>query len=47
MPVGGIMFDWSQNPLIWASLLTLTAFEIVPGIDNVSFIPIETNGRNP
>jgi len=31
---------WLSNPEIWASLLTLTALEIVLGIDNVIFISI-------
>lgn len=34
------MFDWVADPTIWASLLTLTALEIVLGIDNVIFISI-------
>jgi len=33
-------FDWITNPDIWISLLTLTALEIVLGIDNVIFISI-------
>ena len=32
--------DWVTNPDIWAALLTLTALEIVLGIDNVIFISI-------
>ncbi len=32
--------DWIADPQIWASLLTLTALEIVLGIDNVIFISI-------
>ena len=32
--------DWISNPEIWASLLTLTALEIVLGIDNLVFIAI-------
>ena len=32
--------DWVINPNIWISLLTLTAMEIVLGIDNVIFISI-------
>ena len=33
---------WTQldNPAIWASLLTLTALEIVLGIDNVVFVSL-------
>jgi predicted tellurium resistance membrane protein TerC len=34
------MLDWIADPNIWASLLTLTALEIVLGIDNVIFISI-------
>ncbi|MEQ9641336.1 MAG: TerC family protein [Alphaproteobacteria bacterium] len=34
------MLDWIADPAIWASLLTLTALEIVLGIDNVIFISI-------
>ncbi|MGP1394108.1 MAG: TerC family protein [Inquilinaceae bacterium] len=40
------MFDWVTNPEIWASLLTLTALEIVLGIDNIIFISIVA-GRLP
>ncbi len=32
--------DWLTNPEIWIALLTLTALEIVLGIDNVVFISI-------
>ena len=32
--------DWLSDPQIWASLLTLTALEIVLGIDNLIFIAI-------
>jgi len=32
--------DWISNPDIWLSLLTLTALEIVLGIDNLIFIAI-------
>ena len=32
--------DWISNPDIWISLLTLTALEIVLGIDNLIFIAI-------
>jgi predicted tellurium resistance membrane protein TerC len=30
--------DWLSDPQIWASLLTLTALEIVLGIDNLIFV---------
>jgi predicted tellurium resistance membrane protein TerC len=33
-------FDWIANPDVWISLLTLTALEVVLGIDNVIFISI-------
>ncbi|MCC6315746.1 MAG: TerC family protein [Thermomicrobiales bacterium] len=32
--------EWVSNPEIWVALLTLTALEIVLGIDNVIFISI-------
>jgi len=32
--------DWLTDPQVWASLLTLTALEIVLGIDNLIFIAI-------
>jgi predicted tellurium resistance membrane protein TerC len=32
--------DWLTSPDIWAALLTLTALEIVLGVDNVIFISI-------
>jgi predicted tellurium resistance membrane protein TerC len=38
--------DWISNPEIWASLLTLTALEIVLGIDNLVFIAVLA-GRLP
>jgi predicted tellurium resistance membrane protein TerC len=34
------MFDWIANPDAWIGLLTLTALEIVLGIDNLVFISI-------
>lgn len=34
------MFEWIGNPAVWASLLTLTAMEIVLGIDNIIFISV-------
>lgn len=40
-------FDWISNPQIWLSLLTLTALEIVLGIDNIVFIAILTNRLPP
>jgi predicted tellurium resistance membrane protein TerC len=38
--------DWLTDPQIWASLVTLTALEIVLGIDNLVFITI-LSGRLP
>jgi predicted tellurium resistance membrane protein TerC len=38
--------DWLTDPQIWASLVTLTALEIVLGIDNLVFITIVA-GRLP
>jgi len=43
---GGLNVDWLNDPQIWASLLTLTALEIVLGIDNLVFITILA-GRLP
>ena len=40
------MFDWIADPQAWAALATLTALEIVLGIDNIIFISILT-GRLP
>jgi len=40
------MGEWILDPQIWASLLTLTALEIVLGIDNIIFISIVA-GRLP
>ncbi len=34
------MIDWLLDPTIWASLVALTAMEIVLGIDNVVFIAV-------
>ena len=39
-------FAWINDPQVWLSLLTLTALEIVLGIDNLVFIAILT-GRLP
>lgn len=35
--------EWISNPEIWVALLTLTALEIVLGIDNIVFISILTD----
>src|SRR5512133_3852441 len=32
--------DWVTNPEIWIALVTLTALEIVLGVDNIIFISI-------
>lgn len=40
------MLNWLSDPQIWASLLTLTAMEIVLGIDNLIFLAILA-GRLP
>ena len=32
--------DWLSDPQIWAGLLTLTALEIVLGIDNLVLIAV-------
>lgn len=34
------MFEWATSPEIWIALITLTALEIVLGIDNIVFIAI-------
>jgi predicted tellurium resistance membrane protein TerC len=38
-----LAFNWVNDPQIWLSLVTLTALEIVLGIDNLVFIAILTN----
>ena len=40
------MFDWIADPNAWAALATLTALEIVLGVDNIIFISILV-GRLP
>ena len=45
-PRPSFMFDWISDPSAWAALGTLTALEIVLGIDNIIFISILT-GRLP
>ena len=32
--------EWLSDPEIWTALLTLTALEIVLGVDNIVFISI-------
>ena len=40
------MLDWLANPEVWIALGTLTALEIVLGIDNIIFISVLV-GRLP
>lgn len=40
-------FEWVSNPEIWLSLITLSALEIVLGIDNIVFLAILTNRLPP
>jgi len=40
------MFDWIADPTAWVALATLTALEIVLGVDNIIFISILV-GRLP
>ena len=40
------MFSWITSPEAWIALATLTALEIVLGIDNIIFISI-LSGRLP
>lgn len=35
-----VFVDWTTNPEIWAALVSLTAMEIVLGIDNIVFISL-------
>ena len=37
------MFDWIADPNAWVALATLTALEIVLGVDNIVFISILSN----
>ena len=39
--------DWLTNPEIWVAFLTLTALEIVLGIDNIVFISILVSRCSP
>jgi predicted tellurium resistance membrane protein TerC len=39
--------DWISDPTIWSALLTLTALEIVLGVDNVIFISILSSKLPP
>jgi predicted tellurium resistance membrane protein TerC len=39
--------EWLTDPTIWSALLTLTALEIVLGVDNVIFISILANKLPP
>src|SRR6478735_5997001 len=40
------MFDWIADPNAWVALATLTALEIVLGVDNIIFISVLV-GRLP
>ena len=40
------MFEWITDPQAWIALATLTALEIVLGIDNIIFISI-LSGKLP
>ncbi len=42
----GVVMDWLASPEAWIALLTLTALEIVLGVDNIIFISILV-GRLP
>ncbi len=44
--LAAILFDWISDPNAWIALGTLTALEIILGIDNLVFITILT-GRLP
>ncbi len=35
-----MLIDWLTNPDVWASFITLSAMEVVLGIDNVVFISL-------
>ena len=39
--------DWFTNPQIWIGLITLTALEIVLGIDNIVFISVLAGRLSP
>jgi predicted tellurium resistance membrane protein TerC len=39
--------DWITNPQIWIGLITLTALEIVLGIDNIVFISVLAGRLSP
>ena len=39
--------DWLTNPQIWIGLITLTALEIVLGIDNIVFISVLAGRLSP
>lgn len=34
------MFEWMSDPHMWMGLATLTALEIVLGIDNIVFLSV-------
>src|SRR5512138_3914150 len=39
--------DWLTDPQVWLALVTLTALEIVLGIDNIIFISIQAGKLPP
>lgn len=41
------LFDWLTDPHVWASFITLSAMEIVLGIDNVVFISLLVSRMAP
>lgn len=44
--IGGTFMEWLLEPQVWMALITLTALEIVLGIDNIIFISIQA-GKLP
>src|SRR5665648_360887 len=41
------LIDWLSDPHVWASFITLSAMEIVLGIDNVVFISVMVSRMAP
>ena len=41
------LFDWLSDPHVWASFITLSAMEVVLGIDNVVFISLMVSRMAP
>ena len=42
-----MLIDWLTDPHIWASFITLSAMEVVLGIDNVVFISLMVSRMHP